>query len=52
MEPEVPKEEYIRTVFKTSDYESFYKVLPDKIKDKFDYVINILLQFIMSPLNL
>ena len=41
MEQELPKEEYIRTVFKTTEYESFYTGLPDKIKDKFDYVINI-----------
>ena len=42
MEQEFPKEEYIRTVFTTAEYESFYANLPDKIKDKFDYVINVI----------
>ena len=36
------KGEYIRTVFKTAEYESFYVNLPEKIKYKFDYVINVL----------
>ncbi|MCH5242792.1 MAG: type II toxin-antitoxin system RelE/ParE family toxin [Muribaculaceae bacterium] len=42
MEQELPKEEYIRTVFKTTEYEFFYTNLSDKIKDKFDYVINVM----------
>ena len=42
VEQEMPKKEYIRTVFKTSDYEMFYANLSDKIKDKFDYVINVI----------
>ena len=42
MEQELPKEEYIRTVFKTAEYESFYTNLPGKMKDKFDYVINVI----------
>ena len=42
MNQELQKEEYIRTVFRTPEYESFYMNLSDKIKDKFDYVINII----------
>ena len=42
MDQELPKEEYIRTVFTTSEYESFYSNLSQKIKDKFDYVINVI----------
>ena len=39
---EIVKEEYIRSVFKTAEYESFYLSLNDKIKTKFDYVINVI----------
>ena len=38
----MPNEEYIWTVFTTSEYESFYSNLSQKIKDKFDYVINVI----------
>lgn len=36
------KEGYIRTVFKTTEYEAFYLKLNEKTKAKFDYVINVI----------
>lgn len=35
-------EGYIRTVYKTPEFEAFYNSLPGKIQTKFDYVINII----------
>ena len=51
MNHELPKGEYIRTVFKTAEYESFYTNLPDKIKDKFDYVINVITTIYNIPVK-
>lgn len=42
MDSETPKEEYIRSVFKTGEFESFYMNLNERIKTKFDYVINVI----------
>lgn len=41
MDLEEYKQEYIRLVYKTSEYEAFYSSLPYKIRIKFDYVINV-----------
>lgn len=42
MDSEKQKEQYIRTVFKTPEFEAFYNSLPDKTKVKFDYVMNVI----------
>lgn len=42
MDSEEQKEQYIRTVFKTPEFEAFYNALPDKTKVKFDYVMNVI----------
>ena len=36
-------------MFKIPEYESFYANLNDKIKDKFDYVINVITTFYNVP---
>lgn len=41
MNPEERQAQYIRTIHKTSEYEMFYASLTDKIKSKFDYVLNV-----------
>ena len=51
VEQDKPKEEYIRTVFKTPEYESFYTNLSDKIKEKFDYVINVITTIYNVPIK-
>lgn len=33
---------YIRTVYKSREFETFYDSLPSKIQTKFDYVINVI----------
>lgn len=35
-------ERYVRTVFKTPEFEAFYDSLSDKVQTKFDYVINVI----------
>ena len=34
--------QYIRTIYKTSEFETFYNLLPAKTQAKFDYVINVI----------
>ena len=34
--------QYIRTVFKTPEFEAFYNALPEKTQAKFDYVMNVI----------
>lgn len=36
------KGEYIRTVYKTPEFDSFYNSLPIKTQNKFDFVINVI----------
>lgn len=35
-------EKYVRTVFKSPEFETFYDSLSDKVQTKFDYVINVI----------
>ncbi len=35
-------EQYIRTIYKTPEFEAFYAALPPKTQTKFDYVINVI----------
>lgn len=42
MKPDAGQEQYIRTVYKTQEYNTFYESLPIKIQAKFDYVINVI----------
>lgn len=42
MESTENTENYIRIVYKSSDFELFYSSLPLKTKIKFDYVINVI----------
>lgn len=35
-------EQYVRTIYKTPEFEAFYSSIPLKIQTKFDYVINII----------
>ena len=37
---EVPK--YVRTIYKTPEYEDFFNSLPQKVQLKMDYVINVI----------
>lgn len=34
--------EYIRTIYKTPEFETFYISLPPRMQSKFDYVINVI----------
>ena len=42
MNQEESTTQYIRTIYKTPEFESFYTSLPPKTQTKFDYVINVL----------
>lgn len=42
MNSEEHADQYIRIVYKTSEFETFYASLPSKIQTKFDYVINVI----------
>ena len=39
-EDNIPK--YIRTIYKTPEFETFYTLLQPKIQAKFDYVMNVI----------
>ena len=45
------KEEYIRTVYKTTEYIEFYNQLDDKTKVKFNYVENIIATIYNIPIK-
>lgn len=42
MNDEERKGEYIRTIYKTPEFEVFYSSLPAKTQNKFDFVINVI----------
>lgn len=42
MDLEERSEQYVRTVYKTPEYEAFYSSLPFKTQTKFDYVVNVM----------
>lgn len=42
MEMKEDVEQYVRTVYKSSEYEEYYSSLPKKVQTKFDYVINVI----------
>lgn len=42
MGQERDKEEYVRIVYKSTEYEEFYSSLGLKVQNKFDYVINVI----------
>lgn len=35
-------EQYVRIVYKTPEFEAFYRTLPSKMQTKFDYVVNVI----------
>ena len=39
---EEQSEQFIRTIYKTSEFQAFYDASSSKIQSKFDYVINII----------
>lgn len=42
MDSEERTEQYVRIVYKTPEFETFYSSLPPKTQTKFDYVINVI----------
>ncbi|MDE6304662.1 MAG: type II toxin-antitoxin system RelE/ParE family toxin [Paramuribaculum sp.] len=42
MNTEESTEQYVRIVYKTPEFETFYSSLPPKTQSKFDYVINVM----------
>lgn len=42
MDSEERTERYVRIVYKTPEFETFYNSLPPKTQTKFDYVINVI----------
>lgn len=42
MNDEGYKGEYIRTIYKTPEFDAFYNSLPTKTQNKFDFVINVI----------
>lgn len=42
MDSEERAEQYVRIVYKTPEFETFYSSLPTKTQTKFDYVINVI----------
>lgn len=49
MENEKKADEYIRTIYRTQEFDEFYASLPPKTRDKFDYVINIIATIYKIP---
>lgn len=49
MENEKKADEYIRTIYRTQEFDEFYASLPLKTRDKFDYVINIIATIYKIP---
>lgn len=49
MKEEIPKPKYIRKAYKSSEYILFFDSLSDKIKAKFDYVLNVILTIYDVP---
>jgi phage-related protein len=42
METDSQQAHYVRTIIRTHEFDTFFAVLPQKVKIKFDYVINII----------
>ncbi len=42
MNQEEDKSHYVRTIYKTPEFEAFYISLPVKIQNKFDFVMNVI----------
>ena len=43
--------QYVRSVFKTPEFEAFYATLQPRIQDKFDYVINVIATIYNLPVK-
>lgn len=42
MNQDEPVVQYVRTIFKTPEFDAFFTSLPPKVKTKMDYVMNVI----------
>lgn len=42
MKADDEKRQYVRTILRTAQFMAFYESLPDKVKTKFQYVMNVI----------
>lgn len=42
---------YVRTAYKTTQYQDFYNSLPAKVQSKFDYVLNVMVTIYNVPVK-
>lgn len=51
MKREESQSQYIRTIYKTSQYEAFYNALPARVQAKFDFVLNVVTTIYNVPIK-
>ncbi len=42
---------YVRTIYKTQQYKEFYDLLPPRVQNKFDYVVNVIVSVYNVPVK-
>lgn len=42
MEPDNATSQYVRTIHKSAEFDAYYDSLPQKVQDKYDYVMNVI----------
>lgn len=51
MNPETSENTYVRTAYKTEQYNEFYNSLPARVQVKFDYVLNVMVTIYNVPVK-